>query len=144
MPLIYINCPKGTFSHNAKTKMANQMTEMALEVEKLPKTAFIKSTCWIYFNEYPKENIFHGGYNTGTNVVSLEVNAFKGGLTTIQKKVFIKKFTDCIHYYMGLNEDVLTPVYIIFRDVEAESWGVFGDTIQLSDLHNPPTNAKPI
>ncbi|RXG11401.1 phenylpyruvate tautomerase PptA (4-oxalocrotonate tautomerase family) [Leeuwenhoekiella aestuarii] len=144
MPLIYFNCPEGTFNQQAKTKMANELTKIALDIEKLPKTDFVKSTCWIYFNDYSKENVYHGGSNAGTSVISLEVNAFKGGLDQTQKKDFIIQFTNCIHKYAGLDTNEVSPVYIIFRDVETYNWGVFGNTIQLEDLKNAPVNAKPV
>ena len=144
MPLIYFNCPEGTFNQKARTKMANELTEIALEVEKLPQTDFVRSTCWIYFHEYPKAAIYHGGSNKGANVISLEVNAFKGGLDKEQKQELITRFTNCIHKYNGLEKDAFSPVYIIFRDIEPRDWGVFGKTIQLADLHNPPADAKPI
>ena len=144
MPLIYFNCPENIFSQETKDKMANELTDIALRIEKLPDTNFVKSTCWIYFKEYPKENIYHGGANTGTNVISLEVNAFKGGLYKAQKKEFISKFTSIIHTYLSLDENALTPVYIIFRDIATRDWGVFGNTIKLSDLHHPPVDAEPI
>ena len=144
MPLIYFNCPEGTFNQQVKTKMASELTEIALDIEKLPKTDFVKSTCWIYFNEYSKKNVYHGGSNTGTNVISLEVNAFKGGLDKVKKKEFISKITSTIHSYLDLKEDVLTPVYIIFRDIETQDWGVFGNTIELKDLKNPSINTPAI
>ena len=144
MPLIYFNCPEKTFSAESKETMAKELTAIALEVEKLPDTDFVKSTCWIYFNEFPKHNIYHGGSNTGTNVISLEVNAFKGGLDKEQKKEFITKFTACIHKHANFNIDKPSPVYILFRNVETWDWGVFGSTIRLRDLHSPPAEAKPI
>ena len=144
MPLIYFNCPQKTFTPEINDILAEQLTTIALKVENLPDTDFVKSTCWIYFNEYPRENVYHGGFNKGTHVISLEINAFKGGLDRAQKKEFIVRFTNCIHKYAGFDSDQLSPVYIIFRDIETQNWGVLGNIIQLEDLKNPPDNAKPI
>jgi phenylpyruvate tautomerase PptA (4-oxalocrotonate tautomerase family) len=144
MPLIYLNCPKETFSAKAKNELAEHLTNIALEVEGLPKTPFVKSTVWIYFNEYPPENVYHGAVNTGTKVISLEINAFKGGLDVEQKKKIIEKFTESIRKHAEIKAKYRVPVYIIFRDVPESDWGVFGGTIRLEDLKNPPINAEVI
>ena len=44
----------------------------------------------------------------------------------------------------GIAEKDLAPVYIVLRDVSTIDWGVFGDTITLNDLRNPPADAKPV
>lgn len=144
MPKIYINCPQGTFPEGTKNQLADELTTIALAVECLPDTAFVRSTVWIYLNEYPSENVFHGGHSGGTKVISLEVNALKGGLDTAQKKDLIEQFTAAISRYAGIPQQELAPVYILIRDVEACDWGIFGKTITLDDVRNSPADAKPI
>ncbi len=80
MPSIHVHSPAGTFSDAARDALAEELTVIALESEKLPMTPFVKSTAWIYFHELPPGHVYHGGKPGGTKVVSLEVNSFKGGL----------------------------------------------------------------
>jgi phenylpyruvate tautomerase PptA (4-oxalocrotonate tautomerase family) len=146
MPLIYINCPKSTFNQSAKNKLAEELTNIALHTEKLPSTTFVRSTCWIYFNEITPNNIYKGGIciNSGDNIVSLEVNVFKGGLDVVQKGILIEVFTACIRKYLNISDTKMTTVYILIKDIEEEDWGVFGSRITLHDLQHTPEDAEPI
>ncbi|WP_432825180.1 heme-binding protein [Dactylosporangium sp. CA-092794] len=51
MPLIYVNSPVGTFSDSARDALAEELTVIALESEKLPMAPFDKSTTWIDFHD---------------------------------------------------------------------------------------------
>lgn len=144
MPLMYLHCPTETFSTAAKNELASEQTTLALRVEGLPDTPFVRSTCWIYIQEYATASVYHGGTPTGTRVISLEVNAFAGGLDVAAKQLLIKNFTACIHKHASIAPDARAPVYILIRDVPDTNWGVFGKTITLQDLHHPSVDAKPI
>ena len=144
MPLIYVNCPEATFSASSKDALAEELTSLALAIERLPDTPFVRSTVWIYLHEYPAATVYHGGKSAGTKVISLEVNAFQGGHDVASKQALIQKFTESIRRHAGITQGDLVPVYIIFRDVPESDWGVFGATITLKDLHNPPAGAAAI
>jgi phenylpyruvate tautomerase PptA (4-oxalocrotonate tautomerase family) len=144
MPLIYLHCPVETFSAAAKNKMAEELTTLALQVEGLPNTPFVRSTCWIYMHEYVAGSVYHGGAPAVSNVISLEVNVFKGGLATVAKQLLIERFTFCIKKHAMMVPHARAPVYIIIRDTPETDWGVFGKTIKLNDLHQPPIDAEPI
>jgi phenylpyruvate tautomerase PptA (4-oxalocrotonate tautomerase family) len=144
MPLIYVRCPDATFSAAAKDALAEELTSLALAAERLPATPFVRSTVWIYFHEYPAATVYHGGKSAGTKVISLEVNAFQGGHDAASKQLLIQQFTEAIRQQAGIAPDDLVPVYILFRDVPAADWGVFGATITLHDLYNPPASATAI
>jgi phenylpyruvate tautomerase PptA (4-oxalocrotonate tautomerase family) len=144
MPLIYLNCPVTTFSAQAKKAMAEELTTAALEIEKLPNSAFIRSTVWIYINEYPSENVYHGGSSIGTKVISMEVNAFKGGLNNVSKSLLIKQFTFIIRKYAVIDKSQPVPLYIIIRDIDERDWGIFGKTITLNSVRNPSADARPV
>jgi len=144
MPLIYLNCPLNTFSAEAKKAMAEELTTVALEIEKLPNSAFVRSTVWIYINEYPSENVYHGGSSIGTKVISMEVNAFKGGLDTAAKQLLVEQFTFIISKYADIDKNSPVPVYIIIRDINESDWGIFGKTITLESVRNPSIDARPV
>jgi phenylpyruvate tautomerase PptA (4-oxalocrotonate tautomerase family) len=144
MPLIYLNCPVNTFSQVAKDELATELTTISLKVEGLANTALVRSTVWIYINEYPVKNIYNGGSSSGTEVISLEVNVFEGGLDVEAKKMMIRLFTGLIRNHLGIAEEKIAPVYIIIREISESSWGVFGNTMTLHELRNPPVNMKAI
>jgi phenylpyruvate tautomerase PptA (4-oxalocrotonate tautomerase family) len=144
MPKIYINCPEGTFTTKAKELLAEELTSLAIELERLPDTLYVRSTVWIHLNEYPAGNVFHGGKPGGTKVISMEVNAFNGALDTATKGVLIEKFTALIGKHAGTPDGELIPVYIAIRNVHEDDWGIFGKRIRLQDIYNPPADRKPI
>lgn len=144
MPLIYVNYAAGTLSLAARDALAEELTDVALECEKLPASPFVKSTTWVYFNEFPSDRIYHGGKPGGTKVISLEVNAFEGGHDETSKQLLVERFTQAIRKYAEISQEALAPVYIVLRDVPTTNWGVFGGTITLDELRNPNPNAKPI
>jgi phenylpyruvate tautomerase PptA (4-oxalocrotonate tautomerase family) len=144
MPLIHVICPIGTFLKSARDALAEELTEIALDCEQLPATSFVKSTLWITFDELPSENVYHGGKPGGTKVIAVEVNAFEGGLDDAAKQGLIERFTAAIRKHAGIAQDAVAPVYILFRDVQASDWGVFGRRITLDDIRTPDPAAKPI
>lgn len=146
MPLIYINCLRNTFDQSVKNKLAEELTDIALQTEKLPDTAFVRSTCWIYFNEITADNIYKGGANINPDdkIISLQVNVFKGGLDVAQKGILIEAFTACIRKYLNISDTKIVPVYILIKDIEETDWGVFGSRITLYDLQHPPKDAAPV
>ena len=77
-------------------------------------------------------------------MISLEINAFQGGHTAAYKQVLIQEFTEAIRRHAGIAQGALVPVYILFRDVPESDWGVFGATITLHELQNPPAEAVAI
>lgn len=140
MPLIYLNCPVNTFTQVAKDKLANELTTISLKLEGLADNAFVRSTVWIYINEYPVKNVYHGGTSSGTKVISLEVNVFEGGLNVEAKENLIQHFTALIRNFIVIKDEEKAPVYIIIRDIPESSWGVFGNTTTLDELRNSPPN----
>lgn len=144
MPKIYLNCPEGTFSNEAKDALAEDITSLALAIEKLPNTPYVRSTVWIFVNEYPLSNVYHGGQTGGTKIISIEVNALKGGLDTAAKILLIKEFTKVAGKHAGMSGQNPIPVYIVIRDVDESNWGIFGKTISLNDIRNPPPGEKPL
>ncbi|TCC97966.1 4-oxalocrotonate tautomerase [Pedobacter frigidisoli] len=144
MPLIYLNCPVGTFKPEAKKAMAEELTTAALKLEKLPDSDFVRSTVWIYINEYPSENVYHGGSSIGTNVISMEVNAFKGGLDDVAKQLLVEQFTFAISKNADIGKNKPIPAYIIIREIDENDWGIFGKIISLESVRNSPVNLRPI
>lgn len=144
MPLMYVNYPEGTFTQDAIDKLGFQLTDFGEDAEKIPKTPYLFSTTWVYFRPYPKELVFHGGKSEGTNVISLEVNVFEGGLDYAAKKEFYTRATEAIAEAVGLTDGERRPVYILIRDVPDINWGFYGNIISINDLLVAPDDEEPI
>lgn len=144
MPKINLKCVTGTFSKEEKTGLAEELTSIAVELEQLPDTPFVRGNVWIYIEDYPLDSVFHGGKSGGAKIISIEVNALKGGLDTESKKLMIERFTDAVRKYAGIAEGQVAPVYIVIRDIEESDWGIFGKTTTLHSLRNPPSGSVPL
>jgi phenylpyruvate tautomerase PptA (4-oxalocrotonate tautomerase family) len=144
MPKINLKCPVETFSTAAKAQLAEDFTTIGTKLEKLPDTSYVRGNVWIYFEEYPADNVFHGGKSGGTKIISVEVNALKGGLDDDAKISLIEQFTAAIRKHAGIADNNIAPVFIVIREVEESDWGIFGKTTTLEKLRNPPADANPL
>jgi len=144
MPKVFINYPKGTFSASELDALAEEITTIGLECEKLPATPYVRSNIWIYAREYAADKVYHGGKPYGTKIISLEVNVVEGALGAHLRKELIGRLTDAVGKHAGIPSQERVPVYVVIRDVPPQSWEMFGEPITLESLHNPPVDAKPV
>ena len=143
MPLIYINYPEGTFMSEALDALARQVSKDGGDLEKLADDPFVRSTTWVYANEYKTTRVYHGGKPGGTNVVTVEINALQGGFDAATKAELIKRTTEAVAKAAGLKDDIL-PIYVVLRDVPEQNWGFNGKPLSFDQLKNPPVGAKPL
>ena len=144
MPKIYMHYPSGAFSNAALQLLAEELTTAGLECEHLPNTPFVRSTVWIYMNEYQQDLVFVAGRPSQTPVISLEVNVFEGGLNDDAKGQVVKRFTALVAKHLGLADGHRCPAYVLIRESKASNWGVFGNRITLESLRNPPADTVPV
>ncbi len=144
MPKIYLHYPEHAFSDEALTSLADELTTISLECENLPNTPFVRSTVWIYANEYPTQRIFVGGAPSGPRVISLEVNVFEGGLEDAAKGTLIERFTESVARHACMHAGKRRLVYVLIKESKASNWGIFGERITLDALRHPPADALPI
>ena len=144
MPKVFINYPEGTFSDAALHALAEELTTTGRECERLPDTPYVQSNIWVYAREYAAERVYHGGKPGGTKVISLEVNVVEGALDIDARRELIARFTQLVGKHAGIPPQERIPVYIVIRDVPPQSWGMFGRSITLEGLKNPPADAIPV
>ena len=144
MPKVFINYPVGTFSASALDALAEEITTIGLECEKLPDTPYVRSNIWIYGREYGADKVYHAGKPLGTKVITLEVNVVGGALGADSRKELIERLSKAVGKHAGIPPQERVPVYVAIRDVPPESWGMFGEPITLQSLRNPPADAKPV
>ena len=66
MPKIFMSYPEGAFSGDAIDLLAEEITNGAPSIEKLPDTPYVRSNIWIYATEFPSGRVYHGGTSGGT------------------------------------------------------------------------------
>ena len=77
-------------------------------------------------------------------MISLEINAFRGGLDDAAKLSLYMRFTEAIRERANIPNDARVPVYIVLREVDPENWGVFGSTTSIEELRTPHPDLPPI
>ena len=143
MPLIHIHYPEGTFTPEALDKLARTVSKDGGDLEKLADDPFVRSTTWVYANEYGPSRVYHGGKPGGTKVVTVELSALQGGFDAATKAELIKRVTAAVAKAAGMEDDIL-PIYVLLHDVPPQSWGFSGKPLSFEQLQNPPVGAKPL
>jgi phenylpyruvate tautomerase PptA (4-oxalocrotonate tautomerase family) len=144
MPKILMSYPEGAFAEGAIDSLAEEITNGAPSIEKLPDTPYVRSNIWIYAREFSSGRVYHGGTSGGTKVIMFEVNVIEGGLDAEAKKQMIAFLTNAVRKYVPIPPEERAPVFVLIRDVPAESWGMFGKQVSLDALRNPSDDAIPI
>ena len=144
MPLMFLNYTEGTFSPDALDRVADSITRDGIELEKLPRTDYVRSTTWVFTREYPKSRVYHGGKSGGSSFVAVEINVLQGGYSASTKQALIERVTNTIGEFGNLPEQEPRRVYVVIREVAESNWGFDGQPIDLEVLRNPPADAKPL
>ncbi|CAH1212729.1 hypothetical protein PAECIP111893_03590 [Paenibacillus plantiphilus] len=129
MPMIIIHAAEAALDVKARQSIVGELSDFALECEALPKSPFVKSTVWTYYNLYDKDTVFMGEEAT-MNVVSVQIFVIEGGLDSNAKTSLVKGTTQIIGRQLSTSNFI--PVYIIIHEVSEENWGIFGQKADLA------------
>ena len=139
MPKIIIHAPETAFDAKARKAIAAELTDFALECEALPKSPFVKSTVWTYFNSYAADAMYMGDSQATLHVVSVQMFVIEGGLDGDAKKKLIQGTTAILGRHLGDPDRV--PVYIVIHEIPELNWGIFGANADLAALRASATDA---
>ena len=139
MPKMILHAPQGAFDAAARQQIAAALTELGLTCEALPKSPFVKSTVWTYFNDYAADAVFMGGRPANATIVSLQVYVIAGGLDADAKRRLIEGATAILGRHLGGRAPV--PVYVVIHEIAESNWGLFGATADLAALRASPIDA---
>ena len=142
MPKIIIHAPEGAFNAEARAAVAAELTDFALDCEALPKSPFVKSTAWTYFNACPADAVFMGEERAYAGIISAQIFVIAGGLDEHAKKRLIKGATEILGRHSGASGRA--PVYIVLCEVPEINWGIFGETANLAALRTSSPDAPAI
>ena len=86
MPLIKIHFPEGAFTPEALDTLAAQISKDGGDLEKLADDPFVRSTTWVYAQEYEPAKVYHGGKPGGTRSSPSNSMRFKAALTQRRRR----------------------------------------------------------
>ncbi len=139
MPKIIIHAPHATFDAKSKCNLAKALTDFALECEKLPHATLLKSSVWIFFNEYPAGSVFMGADPASKNVMSLHLYALAGGLDADAKTAFVVGATEILGRHANCGHPV--PAHIVINEIAEGNWGTYGKHGNLEALRATAADA---
>lgn len=142
MPKVIIHAPEDTFDAAARAAVAAELTDFALDCEALPKSPFVRSTVWTYFNTCPADAVFMGAERAYAKIISSQLFVIAGGVDDEAKKRLIQGATEILGRHSGASGRV--PVYIVLHEIPEINWGIFGETADLSALRASSPDAPAI
>ena len=139
VPLIFVKTPDHLIPQESRGALAADLVTIGLDVERLPDTPTVRATAWVYFHGYPEGLVFTGDATEPADVITVEVNAFQGGLSEAAKRELVSRFTDAVRNAVATVSGTVASVYVIVRDIPAMNWGVNGNIISLEDIRSANT-----
>jgi phenylpyruvate tautomerase PptA (4-oxalocrotonate tautomerase family) len=144
MPLMFVHSPKGALEQDVLAPLAMQLTKDGEDCEMIPFEPMQSSTTWVYFQEYPRNRVFHGGKSEGNNCISVDINVIQGGYSQKTKLQLVTLVTAGVAKYAKLIDGKPPYVYVVIREVAEANWGAGAKLLDLVDLRNPPAGSKPL
>jgi phenylpyruvate tautomerase PptA (4-oxalocrotonate tautomerase family) len=137
MPKMFVHSRQGTFTPEARIRVAAALTDLGMACEHLADTAKVRAGIWVFFTEHAPGAVFSGGQVATNSLMSLVVYALEGGLDGASKQRLIADATAILGEHAGLNSDEV-PVYVVIREVPEVDWGMYGEQVRLAALRVSP------
>ena len=139
MPKIIVHAPQDALGAPARRAIVEELTGFALDCEKLPRSPFMQSTVWTYFNTYAPDAVYMGESPANLPIVSVQIYTIAGGLAADAKKRLISGATDIIGKHLTKGDR--PPVYVVIHEIDAANWGIFGSNPDLAAMRGAPLDA---
>jgi phenylpyruvate tautomerase PptA (4-oxalocrotonate tautomerase family) len=133
MPKLFVDSSQGTFTAEARVRVAAALTNLGIACERLADTAKVRAGVWVFFTEHASDSIFSGGQVAPSSLIRLVVYALEGGLDAGSKQRLIADATAILGQHAGSNDDQVT-VYVVIREVPEVNWGMYGKQVSLAAL----------
>lgn len=142
MPKLIIHAPAGTFDAADRQRVADALTTLGLDCERLPASPMVRSTVWAYFAEYSADAVFMGDKPARLPVVAVQIYVLAGGLDAAGKRRLIEGATAILD--RRPDGTSVAPVYVVIHEVVEENWGIFGRQADLAALRASAPDALAI
>ncbi|WP_242097768.1 tautomerase family protein [Sphingomonas sp. CROZ-RG-20F-R02-07] len=134
MPKLFVHSREGTFSSEARSKVAAALTDLGMECERLSKTEHVREGVWVWFSEHAPDAVFSGGKPVKGPIVALVVYALEGGLDDDSRTKLIAGATTIFGDHLGSSEPA--PVYVVIQETPEADWGMQGRQVSLAALRD--------
>jgi phenylpyruvate tautomerase PptA (4-oxalocrotonate tautomerase family) len=134
MPVMDLTYPAGTFTPEARTALADQLTTVLLRAERAPDTEFFRNITWLYVHELPEGNVLAAGRPVTEPTFRLQVTVPQGALSDRRKQELVAAATRTIAEAAGLGEADGLRVWVIVSEVPDGNWGAAGNVVQFAQL----------
>jgi phenylpyruvate tautomerase PptA (4-oxalocrotonate tautomerase family) len=142
---MYLSFTEGAFDPSGLDSLAQEITQDAMELEKLPfQNEWVRSTTLVFTRAYAQAHVYHGGKPGGNKFVTLDINVIQGGYSAATKSELINRVTDAIEKYGNLPKGEQRRVYVFIREVAEANLGFDGKNIDLQVLRDPPEGLMPL
>jgi hypothetical protein len=77
---MFLHAPKGTFTAEARARVAAELTELGMACERLIDTPQIRAGIWVYFVEHVPDTVFRAGRQAAEPIMSPQGLRLEGWL----------------------------------------------------------------
>jgi len=135
MPKLFVHSSKGTFTSEARARVAAALTDLGIDCERLDDRPNVRAGVWVFFTEHAPDAVFSGGQIASHPMIAVVVYALEGGLNAESKQKLIKGATAIFGEHARSTKDQL-PVYVVVREVPEVNWGMYGKQVSLAALRS--------
>ena len=133
MPKLFVHALTGTFTADARVRVAAALTDLGIACERLAQTKKVRDGVFVFFSEYAPDAVFSGGEIASKPLIALIVYALEGGLDAIAKKKLIAGATSILEDNAAAGNGPL-PVYVGIQETPEADWGMYGRQVTLAEL----------
>jgi phenylpyruvate tautomerase PptA (4-oxalocrotonate tautomerase family) len=134
MPLIDLTYPAGTFTPEARTALADELSTVLLRAERAPDTEFFRSITWVNVHELPEGTILAAGRPVSAPTFRIGVTVPLGALSEKRKAELVSEATRVVSAAAGLDAADGLRVWVLINEVPAGNWGAAGRIVTIDDL----------
>jgi phenylpyruvate tautomerase PptA (4-oxalocrotonate tautomerase family) len=133
MPKMFVHSRQGTFTAEARARVAAALTDLGIACERLADTPRVRAGVWVFFTEHEPDAVFSGGKVSLQPQIAMIAYTIEGGLDDESKQKLIKDATAILVEHAGLAGDRV-PVFVVVRQVPEVNWGMYGQQVNLAAL----------
>jgi phenylpyruvate tautomerase PptA (4-oxalocrotonate tautomerase family) len=126
--------PVGTFTPEARTALADELTTVLLRAERAPDTEFFRNITWVYVHELPEGNVIAAGRPVQEPAFRVQVTVPQGALSERRKQQLVAEATKTVLEAAGLSDGDGLRVWILIHEVPEGNWGAAGNVVRFEQL----------
>lgn len=134
MPHIRIKAQVGTFEKATQDKFVAEISDAILTAENAsPDDDAAQALTWVYFNEFPKGNVYIGKNIIDTPPVVIELSTPEGALNPASRASLSKAVNTIVKDFIGEFDNRLNH-WLLIDEISEGSWASAGIVFSLDDV----------